>query len=41
LLAGLELDVRRGVLDSVYADTADVAVPCLRLNLNDPKEKTS
>jgi hypothetical protein len=40
LLAGLELDLRSGALDSVYADTADIAVPCLRLDLN-PKEKTS
>lgn len=41
LLAGLELDLRRAALDSVFADTADIAVPCLRINLNDPKEKTS
>lgn len=41
LLAGLELDMRSDALDSVFADTADVAVACLRLNLNDPKEKTS
>ena len=41
LLAGLELDLSRNALDSVFADTADVAVPCIRLNLNDPKEKTS
>lgn len=41
LLAGLELDLPRNALDSVFADTADIAVPCIRLNLNDPKEKTS
>ncbi len=41
LLAGLELELRSNSLDSVFADTADVAVPCVRINLNDPKEKTS
>ncbi len=41
LLAGLELNLQDAALDSVFADTADVAVPCIRLNLNDPKEKTS
>jgi hypothetical protein len=40
LLTGIELDLGVRALDSVFADTADVTVPCLRLNLN-PKEKTS
>lgn len=41
LLAALELDLDKQGLDSVFADTADVTVPCQRLNLNAPKEKTS
>lgn len=40
LLRTLELDMRTHTLDAVYADTADVAVPCFRLNLN-PQEKKS
>lgn len=40
LLRGLELDLGRNMLDAVYADTADVTVPCLRLNHN-PLEKKS
>lgn len=40
LLRGLELDMRSHTLDAVYADTADVTVPCFRLNLN-PQEKKS
>lgn len=40
LLRKLELDLPARSLDAVFADTADVAVPCLRLNLN-PQEKKS
>lgn len=36
-LAGVELDLPRASLDSVFADTADVAVPCIKINLN-PQE---
>jgi hypothetical protein len=39
-LAGAELQLREDMLDAVFADTADVAVPCLRIKLN-PQEKTS
>ena len=39
-LRQVELDLPVRTLDSIYADTADVAVPCVRINLN-PKEKTS
>ena len=40
LLAELDLDLREVDLESVFADTGDVTVPCLRINVN-PKEKTS
>jgi hypothetical protein len=38
-LATAELDVRGTQLDSIYADTADVTVPCIKIDLK-PKEKT-
>ncbi len=40
LLSNIELDLRGRELDSVFADTADVAVPCVKLNLK-PQEKKS
>jgi hypothetical protein len=40
LLAGLELDLNEELNDSVYADTAEVDVPCVKINLK-PKEKSS
>jgi hypothetical protein len=38
-LAKAELDLRGAQLDSIYADTADVTVPCIKIDLK-PKEKT-
>jgi hypothetical protein len=40
LLQAADLELRAPVLNSVYADTVRVSVPCIKLNLN-PKEKTS
>jgi hypothetical protein len=40
LLSSIELDLQEGMLDSIYADTAEVSVPCVRINLK-PKEKSS
>jgi hypothetical protein len=37
-LTKVQLDLRSDHLDSVYADTAEIAVPCVKINLN-PQEK--
>jgi hypothetical protein len=39
-LSWVELKLNDRALDSVFADTADLAVPCIKLQLN-PQEKTS
>ncbi len=39
-LAASTLNMRDAQLDAVYADTADIHVPCVKINLQ-PKEKTS
>jgi hypothetical protein len=39
-LAQTQLDMGRAQLDAIYADTADIHVPCLNINLK-PKESTS
>ena len=38
-LRGAALDLKPNALDSIYGDTADIAVPCARLNIQ-PKEKS-
>jgi len=38
-LRGAALNMKPNTLDSVYGDTADIAVPCIRLNIQ-PKEKS-
>ena len=38
-LASVELDLPGKALDSVYGDTADITVPCLKIDLK-PKEKS-
>jgi hypothetical protein len=38
-LRGAALDLKPPSLDSIYGDTADIAVPCVRLNVQ-PKEKS-
>lgn len=40
LLAASSLDMRNEALDAVYADTADITVPCIKIDLK-PPEKTS
>jgi hypothetical protein len=38
-LRGAALDLKSQTLDSIFGDTADIAVPCARLNIQ-PKEKS-
>lgn len=38
-LEGIELDLRDRALDSVFADSTTVSVPCIKIDLN-PKEKS-
>ena len=38
-LRGAALDLKSGALDSIFGDTADIAVPCIKLDIQ-PKEKS-
>jgi hypothetical protein len=40
-LRGVELDLPEATLDSVYGDTADIAVPCININIPPQPKETS